>query len=72
MDIKISKAEAIAAFGGNASDLARALGVTPQAIYQWGDEVPEAAAMKLAFVLKPKDFAKHRRDAEAAARAKAA
>ena len=54
----ISKAEAIAAYDGNASALARALGVTPQAIYQWPDgPVAEGYALKLFYVLKPKYFA---------------
>lgn len=54
----ISKAEAIRAYGGNASALARALGITPQAIYQWQDgEIDEGYALKLWFVLKPDVFA---------------
>lgn len=58
MDIHpITKAEAIAAYGGNASALARALGITPSAIYQWPDgPVAEVHALKLRFVLKPDVF----------------
>lgn len=50
----ILKRDAIAAYGGNASALARALGVTPSAVYQW-DEGPidERYALKLVFVLRP-------------------
>lgn len=59
MDIQpITKAEAIAAYGGNASALARALGITPSAIYQWPEgPVAEVYALKLRFVLKPDVFA---------------
>ncbi|OBU50142.1 Cro/CI family transcriptional regulator [Stenotrophomonas maltophilia] len=54
----ITKAQAIAAYGGNASALARALGVTPSAVYQWPDgPIDERWALKLAFVLKPGAFA---------------
>ena len=59
MDIEpISKSQAIEAYGGNASALARALGITPSAIYQWPDgPVAEVYALKLRFVLKPHLFA---------------
>lgn len=53
----ISKAEAIAAYGGNASKLARALRITPSAVYQWPDgPIDERHALKLRFVLKPEVF----------------
>jgi len=55
--VHITKAQAIAAYGGNASALARALDITPQAIYQWPDgDIKESHALKLAFVLKPGVF----------------
>ena len=55
--ISISKAEAIAAYGGNASALARDLGIKPQAVYQWPEgEIREGYALKLRFVLKPDVF----------------
>ncbi|MEN1942676.1 Cro/CI family transcriptional regulator [Luteimonas sp. MJ293] len=53
----ISKAQAIAAYGGNAAALARALNVTPSAIYQWPDgPIAEGYALKLRFVLRPEVF----------------
>lgn len=55
MDVlPISKAAAIHAYGGNAAALARALGITPAAVYQWPDgPIGEVHALKLRFVLKP-------------------
>jgi len=32
---------------GSKAELARVLGITPQAISQWGDELPELQALKL-------------------------
>jgi hypothetical protein len=63
----ISKAEALAAYDGNASELARELSaasprksISPQAIYQWPDgPIGDEWALKLAFVLKPDVFADH-------------
>jgi hypothetical protein len=53
----ISKDEAIASFGGNAAALARALGITPSAVYQWQDgPIAEGYALKLRFVLKREYF----------------
>lgn len=53
----ISKADAIAAYEGNGAALARALGITPSAIYQWPDgPIAEGYALKLRFVLKPDVF----------------
>src|SRR5689334_19587677 len=53
----ISKEEAIAAFGGNAAALARALGITPSAVYQWPDgPIAEVHSLKLRYVLKPDVF----------------
>jgi hypothetical protein len=69
MDINpITKAEAIAAYDGNASALARALGITPSAIYQWPDgPVAEFYALKLRFVLKAEHFALPPKDSSSAA-----
>ncbi len=53
----ITKEQAISAYEGNASALARALGITPSAVYQWpGGPIDERWALKLAFVLKPGVF----------------
>jgi predicted transcriptional regulator len=40
----MTKNHAIELFGGSVGSLAKALGVTPQAIYQWPDELPQAQA----------------------------
>ena len=58
MDIQpITKEEAIAAYEGNASALARDLGITPSAVYQWPDgAIAEGYALKLRFVLKRDHF----------------
>lgn len=54
---QITKDEALAAYGGNASALARALGITPQAIYQWEDgPIAEPHELKLRYVLLPDVF----------------
>jgi transposase-like protein len=67
MDVQITKDQAIAAYGGNASALARALGITPQAVYQWDDgPIDEGHALKLRFVLKPEVFAPARKGRKAA------
>lgn len=54
MDIEpITKEQAIEAYDGNASALARDLKITPSAIYQWPDgPIAEGYALKLRFVLK--------------------
>lgn len=55
--MSITKEEAIAAYGGNASALARALKITPSAVYQWPDgPIAEGYALKLRYVLKPEVF----------------
>lgn len=61
----ITKERAIKAYEGNASDLARALEITPQAIYQWpdGEPIPEVHALKLRFVLKPDVFGESKKAA---------
>lgn len=57
MDIIITKSAAIEAYDGNASALARALKIEPQAVYQWADDaIPKMQALKLAFILKPDVF----------------
>ena len=40
----MTKAEARALFGDRVADLAAALGITPQAIYQWPDDLDQATA----------------------------
>jgi len=39
--------DAIAYYDGNMSLLARALGITPQAVYNWGDVVPLRRAKQI-------------------------
>jgi hypothetical protein len=44
----MTKSEALARVNGNASVLARILGLTPQAIYQWrGERIPPLQAYRL-------------------------
>ena len=51
--MEITKAQAIALYGG-ASSLARALGISRSAVHQWKDgPIPEAQKLKLIYVLKP-------------------
>jgi hypothetical protein len=55
--MEITKHEALALYGGSAEQLARALGYRGrQAVYMWGDKVPEAAALKLRHEIKPEAF----------------
>lgn len=51
----VTKAMALRAYEGNASALARALDISPQAVYQWSDKdpIPEVHALRLRFVLRP-------------------
>ena len=37
----MTKQEAIDLFGGSVRKLAETLGITEQAVHQWGDDVPE-------------------------------
>ncbi len=54
---RITKEEAIAAYDGNAAALARALGITPSAVYQWPEgQIDDLWALKLRFVLMPAHF----------------
>ncbi|MCU1142528.1 Cro/CI family transcriptional regulator [Stenotrophomonas maltophilia] len=54
---RITKEEAIAAYDGNAAALARALGITPSAVYQWPEgRIDDLWALKLRFVLMPAHF----------------
>lgn len=56
-ELTISKTRAIEAYDGNAAALARALGVTPSAVYQWPEgPIAERYALKLYFILKPGFF----------------
>ncbi|MGC0795419.1 Cro/CI family transcriptional regulator [Pantoea agglomerans] len=41
------KKDAILFFQGNQAALAKAAGVSPQAVFQWGDLVPEGRAQRL-------------------------
>jgi plasmid maintenance system antidote protein VapI len=54
----ILKEEALAAYGDVGTELAKALGITPSAVYQWedGKPIPNEQALKLRFVLKPTFF----------------
>lgn len=62
---RITKEEAIAAYDGNAAALARALGITPSAVYQWPDgQIDDLWALKLRFVLMPAHFQSLQRPAE--------
>lgn len=50
----LTKAQAIAEFGGNQAQLARALGITRQAISRFKDgPLPELYDLKLRFVILP-------------------
>lgn len=54
--------EALALYNNSYRNLANALGVTREAIHMWrrhGDVVPEAAYLKLRFILKPDAFYKN-------------
>lgn len=55
--IEITKAEAVDAYGGNQAALARALGVTRQAVSAMAEgPLAERYALKLRYVLKPELF----------------
>ena len=41
------KSDALGHFGGSPSALARALGIKPESIYSWGDEVPGLRQLQL-------------------------
>ena len=43
----MTKQEAIDLFDGSIRKLAEALGITEQAVSQWGDEVPELRAYQI-------------------------
>ena len=59
MDNKVIKERAVKLFG-NEARLAEALGITRQAVNQWGqwDPIPERHALKIIHVLKPEEFKK--------------
>lgn len=57
MDIKITKKQAVRLFGSQ-SEVARALGITRQAVWAWPDKgpIPEAPALKIRYQLRPEHF----------------
>jgi hypothetical protein len=58
MDKPITKAQAIAAYDGNAAALARALGVSRQSVHKLKEgPLPERWTLKLRYVLLPQVFA---------------
>lgn len=55
--ISITKAEAVAAYGGSQAELARALGISRQAVGKWPDgPIKEGWALKLRYELRPDVF----------------
>jgi DNA-binding XRE family transcriptional regulator len=55
----ISKSQALAAYANSQADLARALGVSRQAVHKLPDgPIPERWELKLRYELKPDVFAK--------------
>lgn len=54
----ILKEDALAAYGGVGTELAKALGITPSAVYQWpdGKPIPNEQALRLRYVLRPDVF----------------
>ena len=56
-NISITKQQAISAYSGNSAALARALKISPAAVYQWAEgPIHDVHALKLRFVLKPDIF----------------
>jgi DNA-binding transcriptional regulator YdaS (Cro superfamily) len=57
-DAPILKEQALAAFGNNASRLARALGIKPSAVSQWkdGEAIPAKQALRLRYEIRPDLF----------------
>lgn len=49
----MKKKDAVEHFG-SVADLAKALAITPEAIYQWGDDVPEGRAFQIDVLTKGK------------------
>jgi hypothetical protein len=45
--MELRKRDVIGAFDGNASELARTLGIRPQAVYGWPEVVPRGRAFEL-------------------------
>ena len=52
----ISKEQAVAAFDGSQAKLARALGISRQAVSKVQGDIPELWAMKLRYELRPDLF----------------
>lgn len=66
--ISISKQQALAAYDNSQSALAKALGVSRQAVHKLPDgDVPERWALKLRYELRPEIFGAHRRAKKEAA-----
>lgn len=57
--MEIRKETAVDLFGG-VTQLAKALGITKAAVYQWpnGEPIPEAQALRIRYQLKPRAFTK--------------
>ena len=69
----MTKREAINLFGGRGSDLARAIGVTPSAVYQWGEALSleqadrvRGAALRLGLIRACEEDGAPAKDREAA------
>ena len=60
----MKKTDAIRHFGSVAA-LAEALDITPEAIYQWGDEVPEGRDFQIEVLTKGKVKARASKEAAA-------
>jgi len=57
MKIQIAKNKAIRLFGSRVA-LAKALGISKEAVYQWPEDkpIPQARALQIRYILKPEAF----------------
>ena len=56
-NIELTKAQALELYDGNAARMARALGITRSAVYQWADgPIGAVHALRIRYVLKPEAF----------------
>jgi len=57
MKIQIAKTQAIRLFGSRVA-LAKALGISKEAVYQWPDDkpIPQERALQIRYILKPESF----------------